>query len=431
MTVAVAIFSVTYLTLISERLPRHWVALSGALSLTVFGVMSMEEAIISVSWETMGLLFGMFCILAVLSEAGVFRQLALTTAKVVDYQPIRLFIIFPLLAAGLAAFMDSITVLMFLASLTIQIGKLLEMDVVPLVIAEVCAANLGGAATLVGDPPNVILGTMLGFGFNDFALHTGPIAVIGVLITVLYFLAVNYRRLKSIPPLAQHQRERIESSQGITDPRLARLGVAALVTAVVLLVTHSLVQRYLHVDISVAGAALLPALVLLMLGGKRMDFVLQKMDWESLLFFGGLFVIIGGLEKTGAIHGLTQLLVSKVQGNPTMLLSGMIWGSGVISAIIDNVPFALTMAYVLKDMATMVGVPALSIMVWALAIGVDAGGSMTPIGASANVVAYSSMEKAKLKVGWGRWLGMAVPATVIALAAANGMILLMHKVGWY
>lgn len=431
MTVAVAIFSVTYLTLISERIPRHWVALSGALSLTVFGVMSMEEAIVSISWETMGLLFGMFCILAVLSEAGVFRQLALTTAKAVDYQPIRLFIIFPLLAAGLAAFMDSITVLLFLASLTIQIGKLLDMDVVPLVIAEVCAANLGGAATLVGDPPNVILGTMLGFGFNDFALHTGPIALIGVVITVLYFLAVNYKRLKAIPPLAPHQRERIESSEGITDVHLARLGTGALIIAVLLLITHGLAHRYLGVDISVAGAALLPALVLLMLGGKHMNFVLQKIDWESLLFFGGLFVIIGGLEKTGAIHRLTQLMVSKVQGNPTMLLSGMIWGSGFISAIIDNVPFALTMAYVLRDMATMVGVPALSIMVWALAIGVDAGGSMTPIGASANVVAYSAMEKAKLKVGWGRWLSMAVPATMIALTAANGIILLMHKIGWY
>ncbi|MGE5653027.1 MAG: SLC13 family permease, partial [Bacillota bacterium] len=392
MTIAVAIFSVTYLTLISERIPRHWVALSGALSLTVFGVMSMEEAIASVSWETMGLLFGMFCILTVLSEAGVFRQLALTTAKVVDYQPIRLFIIFPLLAAGLAAFMDSITVLLFLASLTIQIGELMEMDVVPLVIAEVCAANLGGAATLVGDPPNVILGTMLGFGFNDFALHTGPIALVGVVITVLFFLLVNYRKLRSIPPLAAHQRERIENSQGITDRRLAKLGIGALVTAVLLLITHNYVKRYLGVDISVAGAALLPALILLMLDGKRTDFVLQKIDWESLLFFGGLFVIIGGLEKTGAIRSLTEMLVGSVRDNPRLLLSGMLWGSGFISAIIDNVPFALTMAYVLQEMTTMVGVPALSIMVWSLAVGVDAGGSMTPIGASANVVAYSAME---------------------------------------
>ncbi len=431
MTIAVAIFSVTYLTLISERLPRHWVALSGALSLTVFGVMSLEEAVASVSWETMGLLFGMFSILTVLAEAGVFRQLALTTAKVVDYRPIRLYIIFPVLAAGLAAFMDSITVLLFLASLTIQLGELLEMDVVPLVIAEVCAANLGGAATLVGDPPNVILGTMLGFGFNDFVLHTGPIALAGVIVTVLFFLLVNYRRLRAIPPLAAHQRERIESSEGITDARLAKLGIGALLTAVVLLITHNLLKRYLGVDISVAGAALLPALVLLMLGGKKTDFVLQKIDWESLLFFGGLFVIIGGLEKTGAIRSLTTMLVSSVRDNPRLLLSGMVWGSGFISAIIDNVPFALTMAYVLKEMTTMVGVPALSIMVWALAMGVDAGGSMTPIGASANVVAYSAMEKGKLKVGWGRWLSLAVPATVIALAVANGMVLLMYKIGWH
>ena len=188
MIFALIIFVLAYIAIASEKFPRHWVALLGGSLLILFGVLTPSEALTYISWETLGLVAGMFTLVAILVQAGFFTWLAMTSLRKVNYHPASLFVILILLAAFLAAFMDSITVMLFLAALTLQLCRLLNLDPVPLIIAEVCAANTGGSATLVGDPPNVILGTTLGFNFTDFATNTGPIAVVGALILLGIFL---------------------------------------------------------------------------------------------------------------------------------------------------------------------------------------------------------------------------------------------------
>lgn len=420
MLVAVSVFLVSYVAIGLEKLNRTIVAGAGAVALLLFNVLSLEEAVKTyVHWETVGLLFGMFLIVATLSEAGFFAWLALVVARKLEYNPYRIFVIFPLVTGLLAAFMDSITVMLFFATLTYELSRLLKFDAIPVVVAEVVLANIGGASTLVGDPPNVILGLMLGYTFNDFVIHNGPTAVLAAIAAVGVAFWAGRTRLILSHEVDRKALAKLDPVQAIKDLRLFRLGLLAFGFAVFFLIVHAWVEWTLHIPLTAPLAPLIPASILLILGGRKAEEVLRKIDYEVLLFFIGLFVIVGGLEKTGAIRGLAGLISDLFRERYLALTSTLMWFSAVSSAIVDNVPFALSMAYVIKNIALQAGVPALSLMVWAVSLGTDIGGNGTPIGASANVVAYATMEKHGHRIGWGRWMRLAIPPTFVALLICN------------
>jgi len=418
--VAVAIFLITYVGIGMEKINRTVVAGAGAVALMMFGILSLQEAVTTyVHWETVGLLFGMFTLIVVLSEAGFFAYMALMVAKRLHYDPYRIFVVFPFVTAFLSAFMDSITVMLFFATLTYELARLLRFDPIPVVVAEVCLANIGGASTLVGDPPNVILGLMLGFSFNDFVIHNGPTAVIASLAAIAVAYWDSRKGLVLSTDLDRDALSKMEPTGAVKDWRLFTMGLIAFGVAVFFLVIHNWVEHTFHIPLTAPLAPLIPAVALLVLGGHRTEAILRKIDYEVLLFFIGLFVVVGGLEKTGAIQALADLIANFFRDQHLALLSTLLWFSAVSSAIVDNVPFALSMAYVIRDMAGQTGVPALSIMVWAVSLGTDIGGNGTPIGASANVVAYTSMEKKGVRIGWGRWMRLAIPPTLVALVISN------------
>ena len=434
MWIALTIFVLVYAAIASEKFPRHWVALLGGALLVVFRVLTLEDVVKTINWETLGLLAGMFVLVSILNESGFFKWLAMTAVRKVKYRPAPLFAVLILMAAFLSMFMDSITVMLFLAALTVQLCQLLRMDPIPLVIGEVCAANTGGAATLVGDPPNVILGTTLGFSFSDFATHTGPISIIVALTILLFFYLLNRKSLKESKKwLTDYTILEIEySNRDQMDVKLARVGLIFFGSAVLLLIFHVPLRNLTGLPINAAVAALLPAAIaLFLLKDNQRRKIILKLDGESILFFCGLFVLIGGLEKVHLFEDLAEGLVALTKANTTQLILVLHWFPGLLSGIVDNVPLALAMSYVLKDLAAIPGMPALALMVWSLALGVDIGGSMTPIGASANVVAYSYLERRYGKVGWKKWLALAVPATLIAMIVASGFILLKKQIGWY
>lgn len=434
MALAIAVFLVSYIVIATERFPRHIVALLGATVLVTLGIFDLTEAFGFVDWETMGLLFGMFTLVEILRESGFFTWLANTVAHRVNYAPAAIFVAFPLLAGLMSAFMDSITVMLFLTALTLRIAKLINIDPIPLVIAEVCAANTGGASTLVGDPPNVILGTVLGFSFNDFVVNTGPAAVFSLFAIVGVFYLFNRRMLhQAKSSLNWEEIQKIDRTVLITDKRMFRTGLIGFAVAIALLVTHNGLNELLKpvgLHISTATAALLPALVTVILGGREVRHAAARIDIESLLFFIGLFILVGGLEHTGFIKLIAQGLAG-VANSVQVLLMALLWGSGVASGVVDNVPMALAMAYVLRDFAAMPGAPALAIMTWALALGIDIGGNFTPVGASANVVSYTSLEKHGLHVGWPRWIRSAFVPTVTALVVSSAFVLFKHAIGWW
>jgi Na+/H+ antiporter NhaD/arsenite permease-like protein len=433
MILSIVIFVVAYALIISEKFPRHWVALIGGVLLIITGVMTPMDAFRYINWETLGLLSGMFILVSILNEASFFTWLAMTAIRKVNYQPIPLFIILVIMASGLSMFMDSITVMLFLSALTLQLTKLLKLDPIPVIIAEVCAANVGGAATLMGDPPNVILGTTLGFTFNDFATHTLPISVsIGFMLLVVFYL-MNRKSLKHardlLTPETIAEIESIQTEK--VHVHMTRVGVIYFGIAVFLLVFHLPLTEITGLPINAATAALVPAiLALFLLKPGQARSVILRVDGESLLFFGGLFLLIGGLEKVKVFEALADILAGSTTSRNGLVMA-LHWIPGLASGILDNVPLALAMSYVLADLAKMPGMPALALMVWALALGVDIGGNLTPIGASANVVAYAFMEHNHGKVGWKRWLMIAVPPTLMAMVMASLMCVGKGMIGWY
>jgi Na+/H+ antiporter NhaD/arsenite permease-like protein len=429
--IALLTFLIAYGILATEKINRTIIVGAGSLVLLLFGVLNLTEAINYVNWETIGLLLGMFIIAVVLSDAGFFSYLAFVLAKKLKYNPQTMLIVFPLLAGLLASFIDSITVMLFLAALTIEIAKILRFDPVPLVVAEVVIANTGGASTLIGDPPNVILGTQLGFGFNEFVVNNGPIAVVAALLSVGVLFLMQRNAVTPSAKIDTSALSTIRPERTITNKRMLRLGLGALIAAVVLLITHGYIQQVWHIPITVPLAALIPAFVLLLIGGRETETVLKKVDYDVLLFFIGLFVIVGGLEKTGVIGMFANGLVSVAAGNNAALMSLLLWGSGFASGVVDNVPFALTMSYVIRDMSFVPSILATSLMVWAVSLGTDIGGNLTPIGASANVVAYSSLEKHGTRIGWIRWIKIAAPPTLVALVLCNLLLYVKYLVGFY
>lgn len=433
MIFALIVFVLAYIAIASEKFPRHWVALLGGAVLILFGVLTPSEALTYISWETLGLVAGMFTLVAILVQAGFFTWLAMTSLRKVNYHPASLFVILIVLAATLAMFMDSITVMLFLSALTLQLCLLLNLDPVPLIIAEVCAANTGGAATLVGDPPNVILGTTLGFNFTDFATNTGPLAISAVVLMLIFFYFTNRKALKSAHvALTPDMIDAIDELHN--EPlhaHLTRVGLTGFFMAVIMLVFHLPLSTLTGLPINAAVAALIPAgVAMIALRDDQRKKILLKVDGESILFFAGLFMMIGGLEKVHLFESLATGL-SKMASNPEALVLALHWGPGLASGILDNVPLALAMTFVLKDLAAIPGMPALSLMVWSLALGVDVGGNLTPIGASANVVAYAYMEHNHGSIGWKRWLMIAVPPTILAMILISFLLMYKSQISWY
>ncbi len=410
---AVAIFAITYGLIMSNKIDRTIAALAGAVMLYLFGVLKGEQILEKINWEALGLIFGMFVLVGALRESGFFRWIGLKTLKAAKFNVIRIFLLFSILAVFLSAFMDSITVLLFMSSLTIEVCAMMGINPIAFIVSEICSANIGGSATMIGDPPNIIIGTGCGLSFTDFVLNTGLVAVAVFAVNIIFFYFWYKRELKSAKVKDVKELEKLNPDDAIKDLHLMKAGLAALAIAVALLVMHST----LHIPIAFIG--LFGASIILITGGRKMPEVIEKLDWLTLIFFACLFIVVGGLEETGVL-AMVASYMAKMGGGPVVIIMLLLWASAFISAFVDNVPFAATMVPIIKDLAAnpALGLP-LPTMSWALALGTDIGGNATPIGASANVVGLAVAEKSGFRVSWGYYckVGFASMAVAIAVCA--------------
>ena len=439
---AVVIFLAMFILIITEVWERHIVTLGCALLtlILVFGIcmhspsaiietLNIEsifspgfwhtageasEASAGINWETIVFIAGMMIMVEGMANSGFFRWLCMKIAKLVKYQIIPIFITFMLLSFVLAMFIDSITVILFLAAVTVELSQLLKFNPVPMILAEIFCANLGGSATMCGDPPNIIIGTSLGFSFADFVTNTGLIAVIALVLVVIYFYFIFRKELtenagKIDPSTLPDPEEAIVSKKGFT------ISCVIFLCAVVLLVTHS------QTGLTVSCIGVFIAAVTLITSGKDALDLLKKVDYKTLLFFVGLFVVVGGLEQTGILTILAGFIGKVSGGNLMVMIAIIIWVSAIASAFIDNIPFAATMIPVIDSLAAAQGVD-ISILAWALAMGTDIGGSATPIGASANVVGIATAAKSGHMIKWGKYCKAMAPATILVVLVSMLMI---------
>lgn len=360
-----------------------------------------------VNWSTIIFIAGMMIMVGGMARVGFFRWLCMCLAKAVHYKPMRIFIVFMIMSFGLSMFIDSITVILFLAAVTLELAQLLEFDPVPMIISEIFCANLGGSATMCGDPPNIIIGTSLGFTFFDFLTNTGLIAGIGLVITIFYFWLV-FRKELSGSGKKIDETKMPDPASAILDKRGFGVSVGIFALAVVLLVTHG------STGLTVALIGVLIAALTLLTAPTHIREIMKTVDFRTLLFFVGLFIVVGGLEETGVLKVVAAFIAKISGGNAYIMVAIIIWISGIASAFIDNIPFSATMLPVIRALSLSQGVP-VATLAWALSMGTDIGGSATPIGASANVVGTSAATRAGHPISWGTYCRKAAPATGIVL----------------
>lgn len=442
---SVAIFLVMFLLLVTEKFPRHLVTLACGLAtlVIVFGICMQDPAAIAeslslksfiaptfwyssgevetttgINWETILFIAGMMVMVEGMANSGFFRWLCIKLARMVHFKPAPLFILFMILSAALSMFIDSITVIMFLAAVTAELARLMRLSPTPFILAEIFCANLGGSATMCGDPPNIIIGASLGYSFFDFISNTGVIALAAMVLVVPYFYFFFRKYL--VPSGAGANPASFPNPRdAITSMRAFLVSCFIFAAAVFLLITHA------QTGLTVATIGLSIGLATLLAAGKQAGKLLKRLDYATLLFFIGLFVAVSGLEYTGVLNLLAQLIQFVSGGNVYVMVAIIIWGSALASAFIDNIPFAATMIPVIRTLSSVQGVD-LQTLAWALSMGTDIGGSTTPIGASANVVGTSIAAKNGFPVTWGQYCKAQAPATILVLVVASVIIFVRY-----
>ncbi len=442
---AVVIFVMMFVLLVTEKMQRHHVTLlCGALTLVVvFGLCMGDvhaiwetlnldsffqtgfwyhtgaaEPSAGINWETILFIAGMMVMVEGMADSGFFRWLCISIARAVHFRPLPIFVIFMLLSAGLSMFIDSITVIMFLAAVTAELARLMKINPVPMILSEIFCANLGGAATMCGDPPNIIIGTSLGYSFFDFLTNTGFIVLLSLLIVIPYFYFV-YRKKLTVPAGSVDLDAFPSPAEAIHSRSSFTASCIIFALAVILLVTHA------QTGLTVSAIGVFIAIVTLLAAHKRAIALLRRIDYRTLLFFVGLFVAVSGLEHTGILTLLAEGIRIISAGNIFVMIAIILWGSGVTSALVDNIPFAATMIPVIRTLAGAQGI-ALEPLVWALSMGTDIGGSATPIGASANVVGTAIAARNGHPVSWGQYCKVQVPATLAVLLLSTVVIFVRY-----
>ena len=433
---AIIIFIIMFALIISDKFERHIITLVCGLAtiVLVFGLSmhsmnafletlnlrhifsigfwyeagTVTESSSGINWATILFLAGMMIMVEGMARAGFFRWLCMTIANAVHYQVIPIFITFMIMSFVLAMFIDSITVILFLAAVTVELAQLLRFNPIPMILSEIFCANLGGSATMCGDPPNIIIGTSLRYTFTDFITNTGLMAVLSLVVMVLFFYFCYRKEFSTTSGAVTENMEHLSPKSAIKDKKAFLISCVIFLCAVVLLITHA------QTGLTVAFIGVLIALITLITAGKEAIDLLKSIDYKTLLFFIGLFLVVGGLEQSGILELVASFIGDVSGGNMKIMIAIIIWVSAIASAFVDNIPFAATMIPIIKTLAATTGAD-LSVLAWTLAMGTDIGGSATPIGASANVVGTSIAAREGHPISWKQYCKSAIPATFIVI----------------
>jgi Na+/H+ antiporter NhaD/arsenite permease-like protein len=412
------ILVIAYAVIMTEKLNRAVVAGVGACLMVLVGVLTQDEAIAGIDLNTIGLLTGMMLIVGVTKKTGLFQYIAIRCAQVTGGSPAATLGLLALATAVFSALLDNVTTVLLVVPVTLAVTKQLEVPPFPFLFAQVFASNLGGTSTLIGDPPNILIGSAADLTFNDFVLNTGIPVVIAIGVTGLIGHFVWARRMSA----TQAVRERVlalNARESITDPRLLKGAMGVLL----LTITAFVLARALGLEggtIAMSGAALL---ILFdnwrhdaEVQTQRVHAVLGELEWITLFFFIGLFVMVAGVERAGVLDRVADLLVRTTHGDPVKLMFAILWGSALLSAVLDNIPFVATMIPVIQALAPdLGGTAALLPLWWALSLGACMGGNGTLIGASANITVAGLAERAGTPFGFKRYTLPAFPLMLVTL----------------
>jgi Na+/H+ antiporter NhaD/arsenite permease-like protein len=412
---AVAVFAVAYVFIATEKIHRVAAALGGASLMLLIGATDAEHAFFSeeagVDWNVIFLLLGMMLIVSVLKRTGAFEYVAIWAAKRARGRPFRVMVILVVVTGVASAALDNVTTVLLIAPVTFLVCERLAVPVVPFLIAEALASNIGGAATLVGDPPNIIIASRADLSYNDFLIHLAPFVVV-VMVVFVAMCRWLFRSAFRYDPQRANEVAALREGDAIRDPRLLTVSLVVLAAVTIAFVLHTV----LHLEPAVV--AMLGGLLLLALSRLPTEDVARDVEWPTLVFFAGLFVMVGALVNTGVIERISRAAADAVEGRLLLAAMGLLWGSAVLSAIVDNIPYVATMSPVVADLVAADGTDQSQVLWWSLALGADLGGNATAVGASANVIVLGIAERAGKPISFWQFTRYGLVVTIVTVALA-------------
>ena len=414
-TLAAIIFVVMYMVIVSEKIHRTVAAMIGAVLMMLLGILSQETALHHVDFETLGLLVGMMVLVGVTKETGLFDYVAIKAAKSAHAEPRRILVYLCLITAVFSAFLDNVTTVLLMVPVTFSITKILKLDPMPYLLTQIIASNIGGTATLIGDPPNIMIGSAVGLDFMAFVENLTLISIIIFILVQFILIALYHKGLHTQSEL-QDKIMRLPAGAQITDHSLLKKCLAVIFLTITLFVLHG------SLGLESATVALSGAGLLLLLTATRDEEtivkVLSKIEWPAIFFFGGLFILVGALVETGVIRMLAAEAIKATGGDVEATAILILWMSAFASAFIDNIPFVATLIPLIQDMGQM-GLANLDPLWWSLALGACLGGNGTLIGASANVVVASMSAQRGRPISFLGFMKIALPIMTFTIIISN------------
>ena len=413
--IAAGVFLLVMAAIISEKVHRSVAALAGAVVLLLTHVLTIETAADYVDLNTIGVLVGMMLFVAVVKSSGLFEYIAIWSAKLTRGQPMAILAVFAVITAVLSAFLDNVTTVLLIGPMTIAITQILEVNPVPFLLSQIMASNIGGTATLIGDPPNIMIGSAAGLSFADFIVNTGPVVLI-ILAVVVSIFFLMYRGNLHVESENMEKVLTLDEKLTIKDASLLRKSVIMIVLVVVGFIFHA------QLGIESATVALTAAGVMLLIGGQDAEDVILGVEWSTILFFIGMFVVVGGLNSTGVIAMLANGMLELVGDNEVLAIVLVLWASALISAFLDNIPFVATLIPMIQTMQQG-GMDVLPLW-WALSLGACLGGNGSLIGASANVVLAGVSAKNGYPITFMSYLKKGFPLMLLSVAICTVYLLI-------
>ncbi|MDF2840893.1 MAG: ArsB/NhaD family transporter [Clostridia bacterium] len=416
--IALIIFILTYTAIISEKINRTVIALFGAVLMIIFQVLPQKRAFGIIDFNTIGLLIGMMIIVIILRKTGIFQYIAIRTAKASKGDPWKIFLMFSIITAVASALLDNVTTILLIAPVTLVITDTLKLNAFPFLFAEIFAANIGGTATLIGDPPNIMIGGATGLGFLDFIYNIAPAAVL-VFIVTMFIMKFIFRKEFKVTEENKKNMLLFDEHKTIQNKKLLIQSGIVLGITILGFILHQAVH------LESATVALFGGVLLLLVSKADPDEILMEIEWSTVFFFVGLFVLVGALEEVGVIKILAEKLIAATEGNVMVTSMLILWFSAVASAFVDNIPFVATMIPLIQNMQAISGIDVTPLW-WSLALGACLGGNGTIVGASANVIAAGMMEKRGKKIGFVQYLKLAFPLMLVSIIISTIYLLVFY-----
>lgn len=409
---SIVVFLITYAVIISEKVHRMVVAMAGGLLMILLGFLTQETAIKDdIDFNTLGLLTGMMILVTITRRTGVFEAIAVWSAVLTKGEPLRLLALLSVITAIASALLDNVTTVLLIVPVTLTLTDKLQVNPVPYLISEIIASNIGGTATLIGDPPNIMIGSAAGLSFNDFIFHLAPIAFLALLVTIGLLLFI-YRKDLEVDEESRQALLKLNYKEEIKDWQLLRKSLWVLGLTILGFALHGV----LHLESAVI--ALSGAILLMILSSEEPEDILLHVEWPTIFFFTGLFVLVGGLKATGVIGHLASWSLEITHGNVMGTSLLVLWVSAIASAFIDNIPFVATMIPMLQEMGQLSGLN-LEPVWWSLALGACLGGNGTLIGASANVIVAGIAEKNGIGLSFRQFMKIAFPLMLVSILLSH------------